>query len=458
MSSRACRTLLLALSVWWWIAPALGQEELPAPKPLTQGVTGEKAKSDCPDCVPSDASPNPWPDIEPPAVVLRVLAPAQAQGDVNYQVCLENRSQSAAYGVLLRGQLPEGARLVRSDPSPKQTGKELLWEIGTLSGGAKQCLRLTLAAGSAGDLQMCFRVAYEHGVCLTTRIRAKPALNPDETPTAAARLELTLTGPGTASLATPIPYRLTISNKGTAPAQNVRLVSRLPAAAAFVSASDGGQFNLEARQTVWNLDQLGAGQSRTVELKLRAEQPGTLIHEAEATAAGGLTARAQVRTEVSGAPGLHLELVDTADPLLLKPDLAVANQESTVYRITVRNTGAGPASNLRLTAIAPPELVIIRVEGPFAHTHQEGDAYVYFNPFILPAGEQVQFRIECKPRRAGYVKFRVELSGDPLPSGPVREEESTNIVTDLKDQDEVFRRDIRLKWHLAEPRVAEGPQ
>jgi uncharacterized repeat protein (TIGR01451 family) len=283
-------------------------------------------------------------------------------------------------------------------------------------------------------------------------------LIPDETPFAAARLELTISGPEKASLATPIPYRLTVSNKGTSPAQNVQLISRLPTAAAFVGASDGGQFNLEARQTVWNLGQLGAGQSRTVELKLRAEQPGTLVHEAEATAAGGLSSRAEARTEVSGAAGLHLELVDTTDPLLLKPNLAVANQDSTIYRITVRNTGTGPANNLRLTATAPPELVIVRVEGPFAHSHQEGDAYVYFNPFILPAGEQVQFRIECKPRRAGYVKFRVELTGDPLPSGAVREEESTNIVTDLKDQDEVFRRDIRLKWHLAEPRVAEGPK
>ena len=453
MSPRSLRIPLLALLAYLLASGSFAQEELPAPKPRPQPAPA--TASDCVDC---DKPAEPWADVEPPVLWLRVMAPARASGEITYQVCVENRSGAAAHGVVLRGNLPAGARFLRAEPSPKQSTGELVWEFGSMPGGGKQCVQVVAAATSAGELKTCFRVSYEHGVCVITRTAAKPPLLPDESLPRPARLELEMAAPATASLATPIAYRITLSNKGGAPATQVRLVSRLPTGTSFVGASDGGQFQLESRLTVWTLGNLAAGQSRTVELKLRADQPGTVVHVVDAEAEGGLTARAEARTEVSGAPGLHLELVDTADPLLLRPNLAVANQESTSYRITVRNTGAGPATNLRLTAFAPPELVIVRVEGPFAHTHREGDSRVDFNPFVLPAGEQVQFRIECKPQRAGYVKFRVELTGDPLPSGPVREEESTNIVTDLKDEEQVNRRELRLRWHAAEPRVAEGPK
>lgn len=452
MSPRTLRFPLLAILAYLLAGGLAAQEELPAPKPRPQ-----PAPVTTPDCVDCDKPTEPWADVEPPVLWLRVMAPARASGEVTYRVCIENRSNSAAHGVVLRCNLPAGTRFVRAEPSPKQATGELVWELGSIAGGGQQCLQVVAAATSANELKTCFRISYEHGVCVITRTAAKPPLLPDDSPSRPARLELEMAAPAMASLATPIAYRLTISNKGGAPAKQVRLLNRLPAGTSFVGASDGGQYQLESRHTTWTLGELAAGQSRTVELKLRADQAGTLVNVAEAQAEGGLTARAEARTEVSGAPGLHLELVDTADPLLLRPNLAVANQESTSYRVTVRNSGAGPATNLRLTGFAPPELVIVRVEGPFAHTHREGDSRVDFNPFVLPPGEQVQFRIECKPQRAGYVKFRVELTGDPLPSGPVREEESTNIVTDLKDEEQVNRRELRLRWHAAEPRVAEAP-
>ena len=458
MSPASVRILLLALLAVGFVGSLLAQEELPAPKPRprTEAAASPAATPPCTDC---DAKPSePWADVEPPVLALRVLAPARATGEVNYQVCIENRSNAAAHAVALRGMMPEGVRLLRADPAPKESGGELLWELGSFPGGAKQCIQLTLATSTPIDLRMCFRISSEHGVCVTTRTAAKPPLipvEPGDTEPKQAKLELALAAPAQASLITPIPCRITVSNRGTASAENTRVSLRVPLGVTFVSASDGGQYQLEARQVVWTLGSLPAGQSRTLEAKIRADLAGVVNLVSEAQADGGLLARAEARTDVTGAAGLHLEVTDSADPLLLRPGVAIINQESTVYRIVVRNTGTGPAANLRLSATAPPELAIVRIEGPFAHNHREGDTRVDFNPFLLPAGEQVQFRVECKPQRAGYVKFRVELTGDPLPSGPVLEEESTNIVTDLQDEEQVFRRDLRLHWRARGEQVAE---
>ena len=58
-------------------------------------------------------------------------------------------------------------------------------------------------------------------------------------------------------------------------------------------------------------------------------------------------------------------------------------------------------------------------------------AKILFAPVTLrPAGE-VRYEIAVRALRAGDVRFRVELTADQLTAGPVHQEESTTIYTDL---------------------------
>src|SRR5262245_32245100 len=74
--------------------------------------------------------------IDPPApavsIRVRVAAAAAAGQDLEYRICVTNRSRAAAHHVLVRDPLPANAAFVRAAPEPAQREPELVWHLGTL--------------------------------------------------------------------------------------------------------------------------------------------------------------------------------------------------------------------------------------------------------------------------------------------------------------------------------------
>jgi uncharacterized repeat protein (TIGR01451 family) len=463
---------------------------------------------------PAPTQGTPCPEDPPtPVVAIRVRVPAQVRGqqDIEYRLCVENRSPANAHHVIVRNPLPANARFVRANPELSARDPELVWQLGTLAGGACREIVLVLAPTAPGEVKNCARVQFEHGQCVSTQV-LRPSLSLHKSGAGQAVLydaltyQLTVTNSGTApatqvvltdtlpaglehvggkSLLTwevgtlapgqsrsveyqviakavgrlcnravataagglreekegcvtvveaklslkqtgparhyanlPATYQLIVSNPGPVPLTNVQLADVLPPELTFVSAGESGQFS--DRQVRWALGTLAPGASRIVELVLRAQASGRLCVRAAATADRGLSAAEETCTNFVGVPALRLEVNNADDPVEVGAE--------THYTITVRNLGTDPVTRVTIVAMVPEQLEILRAVG--ADTRKEG-AKVLFAPVTLAPAAEARYEIAVRALRAGDVRFRVELTADQLTAGPVHQEESTTIYTNL---------------------------
>jgi uncharacterized repeat protein (TIGR01451 family) len=441
-----------------------------------------------------------------------VPARVAAGSEIEYHICVENRSQAEAHHVLVRNPVPAAARFVRADPEPNVREPELRWQLGTLPAGTFREIILVLMPAGTSDVDNCARVQYEHGQCVHTRV-ARPSLRvqksgpaqavlydaltfqltvtnsgdaeaegvvlTDTLPaglepvgyqnplswnigtlapgqsrsveyhavakaagglcnrasvTAAggihevaescihigeAKIALAATGPARRYVHIPAAYQLTVTNAGDAPLAEVVVANPVPAKTSFVSAGQGGQ--LSGSEVQWTLGTLAPAEVRTLDLTLKGEQAGLICNRATARAARGLTAQAEACTEFLGVPALLLELVDTDDPVEVGSE--------TSYIVSIRNQGTSDATNVRIEATVPEQLEVTRVEGSSDH-RQEGQRLV-FRPVTLQPRGQARYVIHAKALRPGDVRFKVDLNADQLTSGPVHEEESTTLYSDV---------------------------
>lgn len=452
-------------------------------------------------------------DPPPPVVSLRIRVPANggAGQDLEYRICIENKSSAPAHHVVVRNPLPAHARFGRAHPEPAAREPELVWNLGTLEGCACREIVLVLQPTGTGDVENCARVQFEHGQCVCTKI-ARPAISVRKCgPTHAvlndvlnyqicvtntgstevtgvmltdtlavglehssgrgsltwevgrlapgesrsvnyqvtaklagrhcnravatagnlreeaescvlvgeARIAIDKTGPAQRYVNLPITYQIAVTNTGTTALNNVVVSDPLPGQMSFVSATQGGR--LVNNQVQWSLGTLAAGATRSVDVTLRAQAAGRICNRATVTAERGLTASAEFCTTFIGVTALLLEVVDTDDP--------VEVGAATSYVILVRNQGTQAATNVRIEALVPNEMAVTRVTGPSDHRKQE--QRVTFNPVTLQPRAEARYLIYVKPLQAGQVRFKAILTADQLTSGPVTEEESTNIYMDF---------------------------
>jgi uncharacterized repeat protein (TIGR01451 family) len=221
----------------------------------------------------------------------------------------------------------------------------------------------------------------------------------------------------------PAKYFLTVTNEGNAAATNLALRAMLPDKTEFVSATDDG-VHVQG-QVAWLLKELPHNQKWTVELLYKSKEPGVRCVKASVLADKDISAQGELCTNFVGLSALYLEMIDREDPIPVGGD--------TSYPITVVNTGAGPATNLRVRALIPPQMVLDKTAPP---EHQLGERiaqgqWIQFAPAApLDAGGRTSFEVFVKGVQTGDTRFRIELSADQLERGPVVEVESTYVYDD----------------------------
>jgi uncharacterized repeat protein (TIGR01451 family) len=364
--------------------------------------------------VPVPAAPAP---AVPATLSVRKTGPAQAARyqAVAYRVEVANTGPAPLAGVVLTDLLPNGLEYLegeaRPGPPPKREARNthtlLTWEIGTLAPGQQRVFEYSASAKEEGAF------ANRAIVTATGGLRQESA---SRVTVGTPRLEMKATGPEHRYRDHPADYELIVRNPGSAAATAVTVSCPVPQGTKFASASDGGQpVGGEVR---WSLGVLSPGVSRTLRLRLTGEQNGEIVVRAQASAEGGLSAAAEVKTLFQGLAGL------TAD---IDQSPAFAERgEQVHYTITVENTGTADVTELKLTALVPPEL---RLNDAKPATGQRAGNTVTFLPATLKPGKANALRYEVFATVLGgkEARFKVKIEAKELSAGPLVKEASTPI-------------------------------
>lgn len=398
---------------------------------------------DCPDCDRSS------PEVEPPVVSLRVLTAQKSTdtGLLRYEVVLTNRSTAKAFDVKVKLDLPDKTTLHASSIEPTRQQNLLIWNIGTMPGQCQRKLEVTLKTTADGPIETCFRVAYEHGVCVTTTAACKPPTKADDEklppPKSAGQLSIVKIGPARQGMGTPILYSITVTNSGRVPLQDVQIDDIFPPNAVYVpgSADQNGQLQgPEGKKMQWRLGTMLPNESRTVTFKVRPTQVGTYLNVANAQGLDidgqrVLSKDSTSTTDISGMATIYMEVKDTVDPLFVGG--------TTMYTILVRNTGTAAATNIHMIGEVPPGMSVLRI-GPApeadASAFRSGDQRINFANFTLLPRQEKTFSVEVRADRAALHRFRSTLTADVLdPSKPPLQEEETTTVVNEKPPDSQTR-------------------
>jgi uncharacterized repeat protein (TIGR01451 family) len=340
-----------------------------------------------------------------PKLTVEKSGPAQAllAETLNYRLTFTNSGGADLTNLLVTDILPPGLE-------HESRKDRLSWILGTLAPGQSQTVEYHVVARRVGLL------------CNKTIATAAGGFREEKQScvrVGEVKLGLGITGPERRYLNLPAAYQITVSNPGTLPLTQVMIHNPVPAQTMFLSASEDGQ--LIGNQVQWRIGTLPPAASRTVEMRLRALEPGRICNQVLATADHGLTKQAEACTQFTGASALTLEVEDTMDP--------VEVGQETSYNVSVRNTGTDPVTRVQIVATVPEQMAVVRAAGASDH-RKEGPKIIY-EPLTLSAGAQAQYRIDVKAERPGDVRFRVEMTADQLTAGPVLQEESTTVFAIL---------------------------
>jgi uncharacterized repeat protein (TIGR01451 family) len=189
----------------------------------------------------------------------------------------------------------------------------------------------------------------------------------------------------------------------------------LPAGASFVSADNGG--TAAAGKVTWNLGSVGAGETKTLTMKVKPTSMGSTPVTVTANATCVPTATTNCATEIAGIPAILLEVVDTDDP--------VEVGGTTTFIVTATNQGSAADSNVKVVCTLPAGMEFVSGSGASAVT-ASGQTVTMAAVPSLAAKAKAEWRIVVRAKAEGDVRSRWSLTSDQFKT-PVEETESTNL-------------------------------
>lgn len=288
-----------------------------------------------------------------------------------YRVVARNVGHGAAQQVVVTIRLPEWADMVGSETQvgvvqtpAAGTSDGVQWHIDELAGNSQAEMSLQIVPRKSRPFDLA--VQWSHSPVSTNAM-----VEVQE-----AKLLMALSGPDEVFFGEQEVYKLTLSNPGTGDAEDVvvRLLPSVPGEAATASHEIGV---------------IPAGHTKVVELELTARDPGRLMINAEATAAGGL--QAQVAEEV---------LVRRAelDVKLSGPKTQYAGAVAT-YVVQVANPGNAVAKNVEVAFLLPAGATFV-ADNAGGRLEGKGTKVVWRLPNLRPDAP-LRFEVKCKLEAPG---------------------------------------------------------
>ena len=361
--------------------------------------------------VASGGDPNVLASNQTPILATDIRGPKQILigREAVYRVQLQNQSDIAAQGIVATINVPSGADVTNATATQgmvqqlqdSQAKGQLKWQIARLERHASETLELRVVPRENHPLEL--------GVTWAIAPVGSQAVVEVQEP----KLKLDIAGPNEVYFNKPQVFKLTISNPGTGPAENVK-ISLLPPGSGKKDANQDAAASHP-------LGDLPPGGSQTVDIELTAREAGKLAIKASASAEGGLTCKSE-KEVFCRKPELE---VDWRGPATKYADTPAT------YFFRVRNPGTAPAEDVTVRASLPEGAVFISAsEGQMFDTKQRE---VVWHVGTLRPGDDNYLELKCDLKNPGANQLKVTAAtaaGDLTDSKTA----STNVVAlaDLK--------------------------
>ncbi len=352
----------------------------PSPEPpLADGTVTPRAGDNW---TPAGADPNEPPT---PVVSIQVHVPAVANAgqELEYRIVVENRSRAAAHHVLVRDKVPDTARFVKAAPEPKDREPELRWDLGTMQGGTRKEIILTLVPTGAGDVENTARVQFDHGQRVKTAL-SKPTLRVREV------------GPAQGVIGAVLKYQIEVTNVGSADAVDVDLTNMLPVGGEL-TFSNSEPSTPGDNPLRWRLGTIAPGQTRRVKYEVIAAKAGTWSTKVRASTK---TVAEDASTTITvGEP--KLSVIKTG------PSRRLVNRAA-AYQITVANPGTVALTGVQVVDRIPADITFLSASGGGQHVGGQ----VQWDLGNIPAGGRKVVQMVIRSAKPGELTNVAEVRAD----------------------------------------------
>lgn len=340
-----------------------------------------------------------------PQIVSHVSGPRQIVigREATYKVWIANRGELAADELSTRVNVPAWAELkkvtVSTGTLDRQDGDgEIQWQLARLEAQKYETLEVVLVAKESRPIEL--DIDWTHApVDSRTVVEVREP-----------KLEMSVTGPEEVLFGKPQLYRLTLSNPGTAAAEELTIHLVPP----------GGD---DSKTSSHPFGSLAAGETKTAEVELTAREAGKLFVKASATAAGGLTVAAE-KEIFCRKPELEIDWRG--------PERKYAGTQATYY-LRVRNPGTAPAEGVSVQVELPAGFEVAEASGSTAT--QKGQPTLSWKLNTLQPGDDRYLELKGTLKQPGANEFRFSAASQ---DGLVKDSASmtTNVeaLADLKLQ------------------------
>ena len=294
-----------------------------------------------------------------------------------YTLHIINRTGCHFGNVLVSEKFPEKYEMLKAIPEPaKISGSEAEWTIGELGPKETRILTIRGTVQEISPVLACTRVTYVPMLCL----------GPETT---VSGLKLTLTAPGQALLCDGITGKIKIENTGADLMEDIIISEALPEGLTTAE----GKNSLEIRA-----GKLAGHETKTFDMKLKAQKAGSYTHKIRAVASNGLSISAAPVTTAVKQPTLKIAMSG--------PEKVFMTRDAD-FKITVENTGNADSANTMGNVKIPAGMKFVSASNGGTLS---GDT-VTWGLGVLIASKPLSLSLTCKGVASGPVQVVAAVKG-----------------------------------------------
>lgn len=346
--------------------------------------------------------------IQAPALTVEKLSPQEITVNevADFVIVIRNVGRVVANDVFVHDQVPANTEFQGANPTPQQSAnadRKLQWQIGTLAPGQEKRIQYQLKPLTPGEIGSVAYVTFSTQASMRTKVT-----NPV--------LEIVHRTKPVSMIGSDVIFDVMISNKGNGPAKDVLIQEDVPPQL---------QYQEGFRELEYEIGTLMPGQSKRVQLGLKAVAVGRLRNVVVASAAGGQRVKHELEMEVV-APKLVLQADGPTKRFLGRQ---VANQ----FRIA--NQGTASSTNVDLVAKLPAGLRFMQANNQ--GVYRQATHSVHWSMAELAANGDASVELLTMPIADGTQDIKFEAMADLNQTAaithPLNIEHLVDIFFDIDD-------------------------